>query len=306
VFLHIMVMARMRSAAARRGRVGVRRVRRVVCVLLLLPLAVGPPGGPASAQAGLSAATATASVDADRPGRPIPASFLGLSHEWGTAQQLMGSPASGTNSIYRQLVGNLLAFGGGPLIIRVGGNSTDATGEPQPGTTSPFAQLASDLGAQFVLGVNLGAGDLQVATDQARAYLQGMPAGSLQAIEIGNEPDLFPTNGHRPPPYSPADYLHDFARWQAAIRPLLPAGVGLVGPSWAKDDSLAGLPTFLDQFGPSLAWVSHHWYAGTRCNGRLNPPDYLLHRRVARLAPRRSATRCARAMSVACRCASAN
>jgi hypothetical protein len=57
---------------------------------------------------------------------------------------------------------------------------------------------------------------------------------------------------------------------------MLPEGSGLVGPSWSSAYSLRNLPDFLDQEGPYLSLVSHHWYAGTQCDGKTNPSDYLL------------------------------
>jgi Glycosyl hydrolase family 79 C-terminal beta domain len=223
-----------------------------------------------------ASAIATASINLSPPGSTIPPTFIGFSHEWSAGPTLMGSRASGTNPIYRQLVENLLAYGAGPMVIRIGGNSTDATGAPQPGVLDPYAQLATDLGARFILGVNLGAGDVSLASDQANAYVRGMPADSLVAIEIGNEPDLYHSNGHRPPDYGFPDFAHDFATWRDAIRPYLTPGLKLMGPSWASASQLPHLPAFLDQEAPNLALVSQHWYAGTQCNGKTNPPEYLL------------------------------
>jgi hypothetical protein len=219
---------------------------------------------------------ASITIDTFHPGWGVSPTFIGFSHEWSVAQQLMGAPATGTNPMYRQLVGNLLAYGGGPLSVRVGGNSTDSTVEPVPGVVDPFARLYLDAGAEFILGVNLGAGNLPLAIDQARAYVQGMPAGSLEAIEIGNEPDLFHDNGHRAPSYAYSDYANEFASWRSTINPLLLSGTGLVGPSWSSAFTLKNLPEFLDAEGRYLTLVSHHWYAGTQCNGKTNPSDYLL------------------------------
>jgi hypothetical protein len=226
---------------------------------------------------------ASISIDTAHPGLTISPTFMGFSHEWSVAQQLMGSSTatSGANPIYRQLIQNLLASGGGPFVLRVGGNSTDETTKPKPGAMEPFAQLASDLGATFILGVNLGADNRSLAIDQAQADIRGMPDGSLQAIEIGNEPDLYHDNGHRPPGYTYADYTSEFADWRAAIEPLLPRGAGLMGPSWSSATTLKNLPDFLDREAPYLTLVSHHWYAGTQCNGKTNPSDYLLRPQAA-------------------------
>jgi hypothetical protein len=74
---------------------------------------------------------ATATIDPTQPGSAIPPGYIGFSHEWGQAQLLMGDPAIGTNPIYRQLLENLMAYGGGPISIRVGGNTTDTTALPE-------------------------------------------------------------------------------------------------------------------------------------------------------------------------------
>ena len=221
------------------------------------------------------AALGSATVDATKPGTQIQPSFLGFSHEWSGPPVLMGQPGN-TNPIYRQLVKNLAAYAGGPLLIRIGGNSTDTTGVPTTGVVAPMAQLYTDLGAKFTLGVNLGSDEVALATQQAQYYVASMPAGSLEAIEIGNEPDLYHDNGDRPPTYTFADYFSDFATWRAAILPLLPQGVKLMGPSWASTGSLSNLPAFLSEEEQNLSIVSQHYYAGTQCNGNTNPPDYLL------------------------------
>ena len=222
-----------------------------------------------------NSAIETASIDPSKPGMRISPTFMGFSHEWTGAAPLMGTTGN-TNPIYRKLVKNLLAYGGGPLIVRIGGNSTDRTGEPVAGAVTPMAQLYQDIGAKFTLGVNLGSNNVSLATDQANYYVANMPPGSLLAIEIGNEPDLYYKNGDRPPTYAFANYLTDFATWRTAILPGLPAGMKLMGPAWSSLNSLANLPAFLAQEQPNLSIVSQHYYAGSQCNGKTNPPDYLL------------------------------
>jgi hypothetical protein len=112
----------------------------------------------------------------------------------------MGSPSTGTNPIYRQLVKNLMAYGAGPLIVRIGGNSTDQAGAPAEGVVAPFAQLFQDIGAKFYLGVNLGSDNVALATSQAEAFVSGMPPGSLIAIEIVNEPTCIMRTATAPQP----------------------------------------------------------------------------------------------------------
>jgi hypothetical protein len=123
------------------------------------------------------------------PGIAIPATFMGWSHEWGTAQYIMGDSTTGVDHIYRQLLQNLMAYGSGPILLRIGGDSSDKTPEPTSTTAQPFAELAKALGVKFYLGVNLGSDNVELAVAQAKAYVSQMPPGSLDAVEIGNEPD---------------------------------------------------------------------------------------------------------------------
>jgi hypothetical protein len=242
------------------------------------------PAAQLSASVGSAqSALASISVDPSQSGPSIPANYMGFSHEWwdspplmGGGALLMGSPSTGTNPIYRQLIQNLLAYGAGPFDVRIGGNSTEFTTEPGgPDVVSPFAQLNADIGATFILSVNLGGDKPQLAADQASAYVQGMPEGSLDAIEIGNEPDFYSGNKLRASTYGFAEYLKDFATWRSAVLPQLPPNLKLAGPSWGSMSLTKQLPAFLDQEAPNLAIVTQHTYGGTACN-TTNPPDYLL------------------------------
>jgi hypothetical protein len=208
------------------------------------------------------------------PGQAIPATFMGLSHEWGGAQSMMGDSTAGINNIYRQLLQNLTAYGSGPIVLRIGGDSTDKTGEPTSTTARPFAELASALGAHFYLGVNLGSDNVNLAMDQATAYASQMPAGSLDAIEIGNEPDLYASNGMRASSYGYQNYVADFNTWKVNITPLLPPGTRLMGASWAGMGMLSNIQSYDSTEGTALTTFSQHNYVA---NGSLpNPDDILL------------------------------
>jgi hypothetical protein len=219
------------------------------------------------------------------PGTSISPSFLGLSHEWNDAPiNMMGYSAIGVNPIYRQLLTNLTTYGGSPINIRIGGNSTDGTGEPTSTTVEPFVELANALGAQFELGVNLGSDNVQLATDQAANYSAKMPAGSLLALEIGNEPDEYSKNGSRPSNYSLQNYYTDFNTWANSIMPVIPAGLQLMGPSWAfYSNEQQNLGSFESEFSNVLATFSLHSYATSPGN---NPAvDFLLTPAAATTLP---------------------
>jgi hypothetical protein len=219
------------------------------------------------------ASIATVSIGNTR-GQAIPANFMGLSHEWGNAQNMIGDSTTGVDNIYRQLLRNLTAYGSGPIQLRIGGSSTDNTGEPTPTTAQPFAELASALGARFYLGVNLGGGNVNLAVDQAKAYVSQMPAGSLDAIEIGNEPDGYPHNGMRSPSYAYNDYLADFNTWKTNIMPVLPTGTMLVGPSWAGFGWWPDIKSYDSDEARALTTFSQHFYVAS--GKAQNPGDILL------------------------------
>lgn len=243
-----------------------------------------------------STSIARIQVDPSHSGTPIAPGFLGFSHEWGQAQMMFGDPAIGVNRIYRQLLNNLLAYGGGPLSIRIGGSTTDRTGEPRANSVTPLAQLYEDLAAptpatSFILGVNMGANDPALAARQAKAYLDGMPKGAVRAIEMGNQPDFFAFNKYRPQEYSFDDYLGEFRVFAQSIKTAVPDSPGFMGPS---SGGFAGIPAIpiapltdfgtpddwqklIDQESAELELVSQHAYTGgsTLC-GDDPAPGFLL------------------------------
>ena len=226
---------------------------------------------------------ASVSVDATRPGFQVPATFLGISHDWGDAEKMMGDPATGTNPIYRKLINNLLAYGAHPPIFRVGADADDLAYLPDPPTTAqtaPLVQLHKDIGAKFYIGVNLKNSQVKIAIDQVKFFLQHLPADSLLAIEIGNEPDDYQFEKGRPPGYTYGEFLAQWQEWQRAINaPGVAPEMKFIGPSfggvqpWVWGSELG---SFLHTNSSALSVVSQHWYAGSACSGRAIPPDYLL------------------------------
>jgi hypothetical protein len=217
------------------------------------------------------------------PGITIPATFMGLSHEW-DAFYMIDKFGTGVNPIYRQLLTNLSSYGSGPLNVRIGGVSTDSSGQPTSTTARAFAEVAKSMGVKFELGVNLGSDNVQLAVDQAKAFAGQMPSGSLAAIEIGNEPDFYDTNGDRSSSYTLQDYFDDFATWKENIMPVLPDGVKLMGPSWGEPILLANnIQSFLSENSTDMAMISQHYYAAEAKN---NPAaNFLLTPAAATLVP---------------------
>jgi hypothetical protein len=177
-------------------------------------------------------------------------------------------------------------------VLRIGGNSTDATWWPVRGVSPPRAvdyaltpawtasarALAGQLGAKLILGVNLAAARPRLSAAEADALVQGIGAGLIDAFELGNEPDvyaLFPWyRGPRGLVYARASGygLSAFtseARRTSALLPKLP----LAGPATATLPWLAGIPA-LAAAEPALRVVTVHRYALQGCLTNPSSPAY--------------------------------
>jgi hypothetical protein len=235
-------------------------------------------------------AFATVRIDPNHFGPAIRSGFLGFSHEWGQAQLLMGDPAIGVNRIYRQLLRNLIAHGGGPLSIRIGGVSADRLGEPRHNTMTPLERLYDDMdssvpGVSYLLGLNMAANDVALATRQASAIIGELPAGSVQALELGSRPDEYVANQFRQEGYDMDDYMYEWAGFTDTITESVPDCPLFMGPSniaFAGDRQDVGSSgfggtnryrKFLRDHGRSIAIVSQHAFAktGSACGGNLRP-----------------------------------
>ena len=221
------------------------------------------PGGATSAPFALPVgqpASFTAQVNVT-PGQQIPDDFLGMSYEWGSEASFQGTPATGINQIYRQLLTNLLQGHSKPMLIRIGGASSDHSAEPNASTLPAYISMASSMPVKFTMGVNLASNNSQLAQDQARYFGANMPTGSLLAIEIGNEPDLYPKWGARPSTYTVPDYLQEFSTFGAAVTAVVPASIGLMGPSWGDPNNNKNYFASFEQQEQHVSVASLHGYA---------------------------------------------
>jgi hypothetical protein len=220
-----------------------------------------------------------------KPETPIPANFMGFSHEWGTAQLMMGDSNHAVNAAYRQLLCNLTAYGSGPIVLRIGGNSTDKTTLPAPDALKPFAEIYQQLGVHFDLSINLGSRDVQLARNQASFYLNRMPLGSIDGIEIGNEPDAYAINGMRSKTYTALDYIAEFNTWKMSIENMIPTGVKVLGPSWSGIKPLSEYKAFIYNALDNRTVFSQHFYLGNARDHHY-PDDLLLAPNSAISGPR--------------------
>ena len=79
-------------------------------------------------------------------------------------------------------------FGGGPVVMRVGGSSSDRqTGPPSQAVLGALSKFVRATGSQLILGLNYEKGDPALAAAQKRAAEAALPQGSIMSFELGNE-----------------------------------------------------------------------------------------------------------------------
>jgi hypothetical protein len=222
--------------------------------------------GTLAALAGRSALSQTVGVTIGgvRAVPPVAKSFLGLGYEISSvARPGLLSPA---NHPYVQLIRTLGSHG----VIRVGGNTADyATYGPQAATvSSPYKTVVNDAvlgqlggfldatGWQLIWALNLGSGSVEDAIAEAGAVLH-FAGQRLLAFEIGNEPDIFPGEKHRPRGYGYDDWLAEYRRYKTALRAQFPR-IPLAGPDAA--DKTEWVTRFAADEGKDCVLLTHHYY----------------------------------------------
>jgi Glycosyl hydrolase family 79 C-terminal beta domain len=257
-------------------------------VALGAALALGGCGAGAGVRAAGSAAGRVLTVERTPDGPRLPGGFLGLSVKYRDLINYVGASPAAPNPVFLQLVRNLSP--GQRPVIRIGGDSTDWTWWPVPHMARPGGvrfdltpawtavarAVATALGAQLIVGINFEADSRRVASTEASRIVAGVGRGSIAALELGNEPELyrsFPwykTAGGtkvpgRPQSYTFDSFLKDYATVVAAL-PRLP----LAGPSSGSAAYLAGLDQFLAS-EPRVRVVTIHAYPLKYCVASIHP-----------------------------------
>jgi hypothetical protein len=211
---------------------------------------------------------------AGRPGPVVPSNFLGLSFEVGSLAQIASYSERG------DMVALLRSLGAG--VLRFGGVTSDeniawsdaltprpawASGVLDAGNLSQLAGLASQSGWRVLLTLGLAHFEPQTAAREAAAA-QAALGGSLEALELGNEPDSYARHGFREPPWTPAQYQEQIDVYRRAIEAVAP-GIPLAGPDssgsaayeqWGLSEAIYQRPALL---------TGHHYPLG--CNEQPPP-----------------------------------
>jgi hypothetical protein len=263
--------------------------RRFVVVVVGLLLACAW-GGVRAVAAGAYASSV--SVSGASAARPLPRGFLGIAIEFGTVRGWEPGGSGPPNPVLVQLVHNLNPVGNPS--IRIGGESTDRSWWPTPGVPQPLGvtqtlgpawgqalqQLADSTNAKLLLGLNLEANRPRIDQEAADRYLGLVGRRYIGALEIGNEPDLYPlipwyklidgkvapwyVNGGTPVfarkrTYGPAQFGQELARTLAVLPKLPEAGPETGHPGWVQQ--------FIDEVRPRglPMTLTSHAYGLNQC-----------------------------------------
>ncbi len=211
----------------------------------------------------MSIGEAELTIDTRTHGRALRADMIGLSFESGLlADAHYFTP---DNAALVRLFRNL-----GAGTLRLGGNSSDAGlwQRRQQAVTVPYHyaigpgdidRLRSFLDAtgwRLIYGLDLAHGDAERAADEA-AYVASRVGDRLDAIQIGNEPDLYDRDGQRSSNYGAEAFITEWKRYASAIRARA-GDVPLAGPDIAyKPEWLAA---FARACGEQVKFLSDHYY----------------------------------------------
>jgi hypothetical protein len=259
------------ARAARRLRIG------IVTVILLALTALAPEVSRGQTT------DLTAQIGDTPAGQVMPPGFVGISFEYRAMHVYTGRNPTAVNPVLVQLLRGINP--GQSPVLRIGGNSTDQTWWPMRGVIPPGGvsysltkgwlrttqALAAALGAHLIMGINLAANRPGLAAAEARAILQGIGKQYIQALEVGNEPDLYGVFAwykdrrgrvvySRPPgSYDFDTYVKDFSRWRAAL-----PNVPLAGPAFSSVSWMPDLGSFLTA-EPVVQTVTFHRYPLRGC-----------------------------------------
>jgi len=230
--------------------------------------------------------------------RRVPAGFVGLSVEAPSLPAYAGDPGH----VDRPLVALLDALGraqGAPPPLRIGGNSADVSWwdpgrAPAPPSVTTLlgrrwlaslAALEARTHAPLTLTVNLAAERPAGAVAFARAVQGALPGGGVQALELGNEADLFgrpqpTTRGALAPTpfpqlrgYTPARYRADVLAYAAALAHGLPQVPRLEAGAFAGLAWNAALPRLRREARGRLGGVTVHAYPLHGCHEGIRRRD---------------------------------
>jgi hypothetical protein len=256
-----------------------------------LALAIGGRPGARPSRLG-SRPSVTVTVAANARATAIPASFLGLSFEsWGLQEfERHGALLARTLSLLR-------TPGGPPLLVRIGGNSSDRSfWDPSgrglfrwafaitPAYLRRTAALARSADLRLLIDLNMATARPAVSVRVAAAAARLLGTARIAGFEVGNEPDMFAHTGWvaafsrqagnaAASSMSATGYAHAFGTYARLLTPIAPH-VALLGPALGYPRLDVGwLARLLSGPHPHLGLATGHLYPFSAC-ARPSSPSY--------------------------------
>lgn len=239
-----------------------------------------------ASQARASATPVSVTVSNAPVGPSVPADFVGIANEFWDIEKEVGSNPADPDLPFEQTVRQLSPYG--TVSLRIGGDSTDWVWWPVAGIKKPAwvhwtitprwiavaKRLADDLHARLIIGINMEANSSRFASQEVSHLEAGFGKASIQAFELGNEPELYskfpfyhdsngtPVTG-RPASYTLDDITADWAELASKL-----GNVPLAGPGFTMPSPVIPVGSFLDSaHGLSLLTVHSYPLKSLRCDG---------------------------------------
>jgi hypothetical protein len=158
----------------------------------------------------------------------------------------------------------------GPSVLRISGNLVDMTPwnpnghggsatEVAPADVTKLAAFAQATGWKVIYGLNLKTGTAASAANEA-AFAAKALGSSLQAFEIGNEPNFYRTE---------ATYEASYESYESAIRAVVPNAV-FEGPGVTNGQNAWLAPFAAKEKSRGLQILSMHSYIGDSATGTIS------------------------------------
>ena len=207
------------------------------------------------------------------PAITVPGDFVGLSQNTSDVQKMIGyMPTYGgtitMNPIYEKLIDNLQSITGTPMVLRMDGDG--------PGPTTLYNalpvlnQLYLDKGNKYFIGIdlengmNIVSGTTTIAGEEVGYITSGaLNAASIEAIELGNEPDGYVAGGAKTS-YSYTQYLSDEQTFWNALSPIS-NGLKFAALVFAGNDLSYSENDYLQKRSSHVSMFDFHYYGGANC-----------------------------------------
>ncbi len=195
------------------------------------------------------------------PGLQIPSDFAGLSFETYNLNNSTFAPSKDTLLRFFQTLGI--------QSVRIGGNSVDQDTFSTTASSTRFTEAEIDSFYGFInkanckvlMGLNLGGDNNPSLADSEVSYIMKNFASNVWGFEVGNEPDLYNSNGYRSSYYWVNSYDSEYTQYYDTVRYYNPSAI-FTGPVSAYAYSTFTMPFCRNMKGIFSLLTQHYYIAG--------------------------------------------